>query len=267
MLVAASIRMLALTLFVIAIVYCAPVQLWASEDKFTRLGASGRTSLSLLDHLALPALAKPDTVWAAAIRPAAFGLVDLSDAVFIAPLSFATVSVRGTANSRWIDLQSGLMRAWNLTPNFRVGLSPTVRLTAAPGFASHIEVLTDVHAVIYLDSIWTVSCLVVNALRIGSREESPIRGPRIQTAVARSIGDYVASMELALVSGQDIGLLFEAADVRSPALRWRASFCTFPLALGTGLVLPINASMALVCEISHVEHLGYCSMIGVEFVP
>lgn len=269
---AASIRMLALTLFVIAIVYVAPVRLWAAapvrlcagapvglwaaEDKFTRLGASGRTALSLIDQLSLPASAKPDTVLAAAIRPAAFGLLELSDAVFIVPLSFATLSLRGTATTRWIDLQPRVMRAWSLTPSFRVGLATSIRITSAQGFSAHIKLLADIHAVVNLDSVWTVSCLV-----------SSLHGPRIHTAVARSIGDYVASVDIALVNGQDIGLLFEAGDVRGEWLRWRASFCTLPLALTAALALPLNNVTTFVCEVTHVEHLGYRTMLGVEFVP
>ena len=264
---AASIRMLALTLFVIAVVYGAPSRSRASDDEFTRLGSTGRTALSQLDLLSLPACTKPDTILAAAIRPAAFGLLELSDAAFVAPFSFATLSLRGTATPRWIDLQPRAMRAWFLTPTFRIGLASSLHVTSASGFLPHIEVLADVHAVINLDSIWTVSCLVVNAVRIGSHFESPLRGPRIHTAVARSIGDFVASVDVAFVSGQDVGIMIETADVRSEMLRWRASFCTSPFALSAAVAIPLPNTMTLVCECTHVEHLGYRTMLGVEFKP
>ncbi len=259
--------MLALTLIVIAVVYDGQGRARASDDAFTRLGATGRTALSIIDHLSLPAFAQPDTILAAGIRPAAFGLLALSDAVFVVPLSVATLSLRGTATPRWIDLQPRAMRAWNLTPTFRVGVASSLRITMAPGFASHLEALVDIHAVITLDTLWTASCLVANAVRVGSTLESPLRGPRIHAAVARSIGDFVASIDVALISGRDIGIMFEAADVRSTALRWRASFCTSPFALSAAFAMPLHNAMTLICEITHVEDLGYRTMLGVEFMP
>lgn len=263
----ASIRMLGLTFHVTCVVYgsCKPAN--AVADAFTRIGSTGRTAISIVDRLSLPALAQADTALAAAIRPAAFGLLELTDAVFVAPLPFATLSLRGVATPRWVDLEPRIMHAWALTPSFRVGVASSLRFTSAAGFTVHVEVLADIHAVAVLDSVWTASCLVVNAVRLGSPVESPLPGPRIHAALSRAIDGYVASVDVALVSGADLSLTFEAADVRSQFLQWRASFSTSPFALCVAAAIPLHGTITLISEITHIEHLGFRTMLGLEFVP
>ena len=259
--------MLGLTIHLGAVVYCIPTDVCASQDAFTRLGSTGRTALSILDYLSLPALAQADTVLAAAISPAAFGLPELTEAVFMVPLQFATISLRGHATPRWIDIQTRAMRAWNITPAFRVGVASSLHYTSAPGFDAHLEAFADIHAVVVLDSDWTASCLAVGAVRLGSPIDSPLHGPRIHAALARNIGAWVASVDLALVGGQAIGIMCEAAYLNNSTLRWRASFCTSPFVLCAAVAVPLHDELTLVCEIVHVEHLGYRTMLGVEFVP
>lgn len=280
---ATSIRMLALTIHVGIVVYGLTAYANATDDVFQRVGATGRTAISLLDRISLPALTQYDTVWAAGIKPAPFGLPALTEGLFVAPLHLATLSLRGHASAQWVDLQPRAMRAWNLTPSFRVGAAGSLRYTLAPGFSAHFEFLADIHAIVTLDSDWTASCLVENAVRLGtttnahlgtvgstveSALESPLHGPRIHVAVARTIGVWVGSIDIALASGQDLGLTCEAAHVLDNTLRWRASFCTSPFVLCAAIALPLqDDGIAIVIEAAHIEHLGYRTMLGVEFVP
>lgn len=254
--------MLALTSCMVAVVYA------GTEDTFTRVGATGRTALTLIDHQRLPALATYNARLAAGIRPAAFGLLELTDALLIVPSSIATFSFRGMATSRWTDVHLMGTRAWAITPAFTAGIGPSLHITVAPGFTAHVEGLADIHAVIALDSLWTASCLIANAIRLGSPVESPLRGPRIHACIARSIGTLVASVEVGLPSGQEIGVLFEVASLEeASAIRWRASFNTSPFTLGVAVAVVLNTSSTIVCDVMHIEDLGYRTMLGLEFAP
>ena len=258
--------MLRLTFNVGAIVYAIMSPVFAFADGFIGIGATGRTSLTTIDLLSLPALTHADSVLAFAVAPAAFGLLELTDLVLVAPLPFGTVGLRGRATPTWVDIEPTFMRSWPLTNSFRIGISASIRYTAAPGFTGRIAALSDIHAVIILDSLWSASCLVTDAVRLGRPFESPLPGPTIHAALARGIGDYVASANIALASGQSIGLLLEVAHT-NPTVRWRASFCTAPFTLGGAAAIPLHAWLSVALALSHTEHLGFRTVLGVEFVP
>lgn len=259
--------MLHVTFVVVVVVYGVLRSETALAGTEWRTGATGCTAISTVDRWTLPALARPDTVLVAALYPAAFGLLEISDFLFMAPLRFGTVGVHGTATPNWIDLEPRYLKSWELTPSFRVGVGLSMRYSAARGFPGHLEGTADLQALVMFDSLWTSSILISRAVRVGSKLESPLRVPVISASLARIVDAFVASLELSLTPSVSLGILAEFANTHAQFMRWRVGFCTAPFSISGAIAVPMHDRLDLSLAIAHIENLGFRTMLAVEFTP